>query len=256
MKKIKIIIYSLLDRLIFTKGVKRTINGFDIYFPSRWSRYFEGDYEQENVLFLKKAIKPGSVVLDIGAHLGLISIISSTLAGNTGKVFAFEPTPDTFRFLKKNLSLNHATNVEPINKAIAKSKGHVDFFITPDEGSNANSLVSIGSRQRKPIKIETISVDDFAESIPLQKIDLIKIDAEGTEYDVLLGAKNSIGRFRPSIILAIHPSLIRNNNQDTGDIYDLIKTFGYSVMYKEKNLDKNSFCKINDFFDVHLIPQK
>ena len=252
---IKVLIYNLIDLFTLHKGIPRKINGFLIRFPARWARYFEDDYEKENVDFIKHVCHEGMNVIDIGAHLGLISLIISKIVGSGGKVYAFEPTPFTFNEFKKIVTLNKvASIVEPINKAIAKQKGILNFFLSADEGSKSNSLVSRNHRQRHAISIETTSIDDFVSEKKLHRLDLIKIDAEGTEYDVLQGAIQSFHQFRPKVILAIHPSLIANNQQKPEAIFDLIKSLHYEITYKGKTMSKLEFCANTDFFDVQLIP--
>lgn len=96
--------YTLLDWITLGKGVVREVNGMKIRFPARWSRYYESNYEEDNYILLRKQIKPGMQVIDIGAHLGLFSVACSKLSGPGGKVISFEPTPKTFSILKKNVT--------------------------------------------------------------------------------------------------------------------------------------------------------
>ena len=254
MKSLKNSIYTLLDIFTFNKGFACIVNGYKVYFPAKWFRYFESNYEESNVSFLKEHCKPGMVIVDIGAHLGLMSVISAQLVGKSGKVYSFEPTPKTFEVLKKVITMNHAEQIiQPVNKAVAKENKTVDFFLSADEGSNSNSLVSKNHRSRIPVKINVTSLDLFVDKHKINNIDVIKIDAEGSEYDVLLGANKSITQFKPKIILAIHPPLIRNNNHNIADIYDFLVAHNYNIVLDNKTLSKEAFCSIEDFFDVHLI---
>jgi FkbM family methyltransferase len=253
MNTIKNIIYKLVDILTLDKGLSCNVNGFKIKFPAKWFRYFENDYEKENIEFLKKVCKPEMIVFDIGAHLGLMSMICAQLMKKLGKVYAFEPTPKTFEILEKVIGLNKAFEVViPINKAVAKDNTTFDFYLSSNEGSNSNSLVSKNHRDRKPIKIHVTSLDLFVAENSVPKVDLIKIDAEGSEYDVLLGAQNVIAKYKPIIILALHPPLIVNNNQDITNIYDFLTNHNYTIIHDNKVMSKHDFCTKQDFFDVHL----
>ena len=255
MSILKNTIYSILDVLTLNKGISRNINGYAIRFPAKWARYFESNYEHENVAFLTQTCKPGMVVIDIGAHLGLMSVIIAKLVGKQGKVFSFEPTPATFSILKKIIHLNKFENVIlPFKKAASNFTGTVDFFVDENEGSNANSLVSRNDKTRTSEKTEVDTLDNIASALNLQKLDLIKIDAEGSELDVLKGGKTIVSKYKPVIILAIHPSLIKNNQQNIADIYDLICSYNYIITYRKDILTKESFCAKTDFFDVHLLP--
>lgn len=255
MTALKNIIYTLLDIFTFQKGLACRVNGFKVYFPARWFRYFENDYEKENIQFLKTTIQPGNIIIDIGAHLGLMSAICAQLTGNKGSIYAFEPTPLTFEILKKVIRMNGAQNIiQPVNKAVSNFTGELDFFVDDNDGSNANSLVSRNDKNRNARKTKVVTLDDFIREKELKKLDLVKIDAEGSELDVLRGAVNSIRSFRPKIILAMHPNLIKNNGQNAGDIYDLIRELNYEIYFREVLISKSEFSKKEDLFDVHLIP--
>ena len=213
-------------------------------FPAKWFRYFENDYEKENILFLKEKCNPNMIIFDIGAHLGLMSMICSQLLQKKGKIYSFEPTPKTFEILKKVIKINKASDlVIPINKAVAKENKTIDFYLSEDEGSNSNSLVSKNHRERKPIQIQVTSLDLFTKENNIKQIDLIKIDAEGSEYDVLLGAQNIISAFKPIIILALHPPLIKNNGHNIEDIYEFLIAHNYCIKLNGSVIMESHFLK-------------
>lgn len=258
MRAAKNIVYSLIDVLTLQRGIPRRINGHTVHFPARWSKYFEDDYEKENIAFLTKECRAGMRVIDVGAHIGLVSVTCGKIVSPGGTVYAFEPTPGTFRILEKVISINGLKGtVIPVNKAVSKDAGTLDFYVDEqNEGSNANSLVSVNHRERKAMKIDVVSLDYFVKEQKLDRLDIIKIDAEGIELDVLQGAMQCIARFRPKIILAVHPSLIRNHGQSVEQLYSAIEKLGsYDLSYQEKPLGKEEFCRQPDFFDVHLVPR-
>lgn len=256
MEKIKSLIYSFADVLSFGKGLKRNISGFNIYFPARWSRYFESDYESENIAFLKQHVKSGDVIFDIGAHLGLMSVISSQLSGPSGKVYAFEPSASTFGLLNKVLALNSGqATVIAEQMAVSNAVGNIRFYLSSDLGSNSNSLVEKHHLNRDAVEVACTTIDAYAKKQGIVLIHLLKIDAEGSELQVLQGAKEVLLNQRPKVILAIHPRLIRNNANEPKEIYELINSLNYSIHYKNKVLDEKGFCALEDFFDVHLLPK-
>lgn len=256
MSFIKNSIYWLLDILKLQKGYPAHINHYKVMFPAKWARYFEKDYEQENIAFITSTCTPGMTVIDIGAHLGLMSVIISKCIGSTGRIYAFEPTPGTFRVLQDVIAKNKAgAIITAVNSAISSFDGEMDFFMDEHEGSNANSLVNRPDKTRRAHKTTVHRLDTFVSSLNPGHLDLIKIDAEGSELDVLKGAAETIRRFRPRMILAIHPSLIKNNHHNIGDIFDLVTELGYTVFYRSALLDRQSFIANPDFFDVHLIPR-
>lgn len=254
-KVIKKIAYSALNVATLGKGLPRSINGYKILFPPRWSRYFESDYEKENITFLGSHCKKGNCVIDVGAHLGLFSVIAGKLVSETGKVFAFEPTPDTFKALNEVVRLNHLSKIiTPVNSAVADFNGETRFFVGTQAGNNANSLVERVDQKRNNVTVNVVTIDSFVDNRKIAKIDLLKIDAEGTELLVLKGAEKTLKAHRPKIILAIHPSLIKNNNNSLEEIHDLIINYGFKIVFKEQPMSRSSFCTYADFFDVHLFP--
>ena len=80
--------YSVIDRLTFGKGLKKTFYGHSLRLPTRYINYFPADYEVENFDFLHRHCRPGDVVFDIGAHIGLFAVIAAKITGDKGKVFA------------------------------------------------------------------------------------------------------------------------------------------------------------------------
>ena len=161
----KELIYKLLDILSMGKGLKRTVNGHTLRLPTRYFKYFPKNYESENFEFLSNSCKPGAVVIDIGAHIGLFSVVASQITGKTGKVYAFEPAPDTFALLQKTIVINHEEQViEPIQKAVGKENGKITFFITDNKADNANSLVNYRDESSlHGIDVTVTSVDDFVK---------------------------------------------------------------------------------------------
>ncbi len=257
MSFVKNSIYKIADILTLNKGLPNRINNYRILFPAKWARYFEKDYEKENIEFLTNTCIPGMTVIDIGAHLGLMSVIISKLIGDKGKIYSFEPTPKTFAIFKDIIKKNNGDKIIfPFNKAVSNFDGKMDFFVDENEGSNANSLVGRKDKSRISEKMDVTTLDTFVKEMKLDKLDLIKIDAEGSELDVLHGALETFEKFKPKIVLAIHPSLIKNNNQNIGDIFDVIHSLEYDVHYRSEILTKEIFIGKQDFFDVHLISAK
>src|SRR3712207_5734051 len=107
----KSVVYGALDISTSRRGIKRTIGGEEIRFPARWFRYYEADYEPETFSFLRANLKEGQTALDIGAHIGLFSVVMARLVGASGHVFSFEPTPLTNEVLKETVRLNRCEEI-------------------------------------------------------------------------------------------------------------------------------------------------
>jgi FkbM family methyltransferase len=255
MPDIKQLIYKTIDLLTFGKGMRVRISGFNLRIPARYFRYFPPDYELDNINFISDNVARGMTVVDVGSHIGVVSIILAKKVGTDGKVFSFEPTPSTFKLLEKTIDLNKVNGtVVPINKAISEKPGADSFYITDIEAHNSNSL-SNNKRtdaKEKKIEVELTSIDNFALKYRLKNIDFIKIDAEGAEYSVLKGTTNTIDKFHPKIILSLHPKSIKNFGDSLSEIWDFLSTKKYNINYQNRHVNKEWFISQSDLFDVLL----
>jgi FkbM family methyltransferase len=137
---------------------------------------------------VRQKIKKGDTVLDLGAHIGYYTLIFAELVGETGKVFAFEPIPEFFELLKKNVEINGYENVILEQKAVSNVSGRI--IIELDK--NINTLSSHDDPSRL-IEVEAVRLDDYFERYT-KDIDFIKIDIEGAEGYALAGMTNVLAR--------------------------------------------------------------
>ena len=252
-ERIKSFCYFILDLFTLRRGITVTINGNALRLPTRYFKYFPKNYEQTNFAFFREKFKPGINIIDIGAHIGLYSVYMQQLS--RGKVFSFEPTPITFKLLKKTIHINHMDGkITPIAAAVADKKGRASFNIDPAPASVGNSLVTYGrSRKLNTCEVEVTTIDDFVKEHHLS-IGFIKIDAEGVELGVLKGAADTIKSQRPIMILGLHPAAIAARHETNEMIWEFLKNMNYAVFYEGKEISKDEFCKNSELFDVHLVP--
>jgi FkbM family methyltransferase len=159
------------------------------------SSFFFGNYEPEQTQLFERYVRPGSVVYDIGAHYGYYSLLSSTLAGDSGTVIAFEPSPANLARLRRHLELNRCVNVRIIEKAISDSEGTAHFETRT--GSGVGHLADDG-----PLEVRVTRLDTVADELP--QPDVIKIDVEGAEMGVLEGGLLTLTAAKPVIFLSVH----------------------------------------------------
>ena len=147
-----------------------------------------GSHERDNSNFLLRnlSLKENEIALDIGANLGWYSVLLNRISSSKSKIYSFEPDEKNFYLLKNNLTLNHCTNVFPVNKAISNENGTSDFYKYPSKNSGRHSLIpAIGLEK---CNVETIILDDFLKDNELSRVKFLKIDIEGYEYFALSGA--------------------------------------------------------------------
>ena len=253
MSQIKEIAYSVLNAFTFGRGIARKIGGETIRFPTRWSRYYEAEYEPETFAFFRENVKKGDTVLDIGGHIGLFAVVTARLVGNEGKVFSFEPTPFTRGVLKEVVELNGLSEIVEVRaEAVSSKSGQTVFFDTGDSISNANSLVKT-ERSKVEIPITLTSVDEFVEEKGIQ-VNCLKIDVEGVELDVLSGARETFLKHRPVARLGLHPPFITQNGQSLDEIWEILEEYKMQVIFEGKPAEKDWFCSQPALFDVNLLP--
>ncbi|MCW3105601.1 MAG: methyltransferase [Segetibacter sp.] len=251
MRQFKSFIYSVAD-FFFPRGITRNMNGTIIRFPAKWSRYFRNGYEKYNFEFAAKSIPAGGTAIDIGAHIGVFAVHLSKLTGRQGKVYAFEPSPYTFAVLNKVINLNKQYGeIVAYPFAISDKEGEINFNIVPGSASVANTMASM--ENTVPIKVKMISVDAFRKANNL-RIDFLKIDAEGAEYLVLYGAKETFMEDRPKAHLGLHPWQIKAMGTSLEKIWDLLALYQLMIYLAGSPVNREWFCHQTELFDVELIP--
>lgn len=190
--------------------------------------YFRGEFEKDEIEIIRKYVKKDDVVLDIGANIGYHTIVLSDLVGTAGKVYSVEPFSKNFQLLKKNISCNSLTNVFPDKICLGEAKKETRVRIYQDYAYN--SILNV-SRNRslgisETVKMDTL--DNFAAAKRLNRLDFIKMDVEGYEYKILLGAAKVLDRFRPVILCEIFLENIKPMHLKVADV---IKKF---LKYKYK----------------------
>lgn len=157
----------------------------------RMFQYVVG-YESFAIQMLKEHLKKGDYFIDIGAHIGWFSLVAGRLVGSEGKVYAFEPEPNNFAQLLKNIEANGYNNIVPLQKAVSNLTGICDMRL--DKKSGFHSLY-LAPEQIGTIKVDATTLDEFfaIEGWPTP-VSFIKMDAQGGEGHILDGAKNLLKR--------------------------------------------------------------
>lgn len=157
-----------------------------------------GSYEFDKRLLFERTITQGSIVFDIGGHVGFYTLLSSELVGSNGRVFVFEPVTRNLFYLKKHLRLNHAKNVVVVEAAVSDKSGLVSF----DEGPNSSTGHIVATNGR--LQVKAVALDELISAGEIPTPDYMKIDIEGAEALALEGAKSMLAEFHPTIFLATH----------------------------------------------------
>jgi FkbM family methyltransferase len=188
-----------------------------------------GAYEPDLVRMLKSFLKPGMVFLDLGANVGYFSAIAAALVGVHGRVFAFEPAPNCFTRLQRNLSVFPQAFV--YNCAASDRPGQTGFYLHSKEDGWGSLFSDQDLRER--IEVNTIRLDDWAQDAAIERVDFLKIDIEGGEYRALLGAQALLKRFRPLVIAELNTVCLSRDQRTPDDVLDLLAEAQYCCQRTE-----------------------
>jgi FkbM family methyltransferase len=179
--------------------------------------YWLGTHEEPVQAALAAQVRPGFIVYDVGAHVGFFTLLASRLAGDGGRVYAFEPRPDNVERLRRNVEANRAKNVEVIAAAASDREGDAAFVMSDStlEGRLAGPAV------RSAATVRTATIDALARD-RLAPPDLIKIDVEGAEGAVIRGAARTIDLHRPALLIEVHS---RDAGREVADALPCAYTF-------------------------------
>ena len=197
-------------------------------------------WESSNQALIQQYVKPGTVALDIGAHIGTHTVTMSKCVGDKGMVIAFEPSKGTYRELTYNIVVNRCKNTYPIHAAIGKAKGVIDVIISHPHNEGGSYVVN------------TKGGNDSAVMLPLDVFNLnnvsfIKIDVENMEADVIDGAVATITRNKPVMLIEIQgngqrPEQLGEDTEQMALIsIEKIRSLGYTLQHLENSADYLAF---------------
>ncbi len=180
-------------------------------------RYVRADnYEREVAAVFRRLLKPGMGVLDVGANIGYFTMLSASLVGPGGHVTAVEPNDRNVRLLEASRRLNGFGCVSVLQVAAGRESGLLTLNTSHSNGTTSG----LGATQRAVLAARTIPalrLDSVLDQD--RRINLIKIDVEGAEYNALLGTRETISRFRPAILSEFSPDLMPGISGIDGEGY-------------------------------------
>ncbi len=149
------------------------------------------------------------VCLDIGSNIGYYTILENKLVGNNGKIISIEPSPLNFECLQKNIKLQANNSIQAFNFAASDKNGKLDFFI--NSKSNWSKVLEKNEKPHsdgKIISVLTKTIDSFLTENNFEKIDFIRMDVEGYEYNIFNGMRDSLKKFKPILMIEIHKDIM------------------------------------------------
>jgi FkbM family methyltransferase len=163
---------------------------------------YEG-FEEAEMRFVKRLVRPGMTVLDIGAHHDLYTLLAAKLVGRRGKVIAFEPSPREYLRLAKHVRVNRCKNVEMESCAVGNETGEADLYLVEGFRDWGNSLrPPVVPESTRTVRVLVRKLDDVLAARGIEHVDFIKVDAEGAELGILQGAMRLLQTAPRPVILA------------------------------------------------------
>jgi len=190
--------------------------------------YFGGLFEPiESYLFLK-LLEPGMTVFDIGANCGQYTLLAAHAIGPNGSVHGFEPLPYTFEVLSENVRLNNLDNVILNQAALWKENSHLTLGRDPDKmASSGQWSAGYATIDPAPVVVPAIRLDDYVRDHAITRLDMIKIDIEGSEPFVLEGGQETIARFKPMFLMELNRRTLGLMNWTPQRLFLELKRYGY-----------------------------
>lgn len=216
--------------------------------------YYGKKREVETMERFRDFITPGSTIVEVGGHIGYISVFFSYLAGDKGRVIVFEPGNNNLPYIKENVS--KLKNVMLIEKAVSDSNGTAKFYTENLSGQN-NSLkpgygksvekMSYVKKEETVIEVETITLDTYFANTNI-KPDFIKIDIEGAEDMAINGMKGTMSTAMPMLMIEI-----TKNRQE---VFALLKRSGYALFSPTSNTPIDEVEHYGNTFCLHTVRHK
>ena len=192
--------------------------------------YQTGTYEKGTIQLLGDFLKQGSIFMDIGANIGLMSTIASKIVGEKGRVYAVEANPKTIEVLRHNCAINLCENIEILPIALASDKGSAILYENWNVNRGGASLISQGDEHGLTVSKERLD-DLFSPDSPVH---LVKIDVEGFELEVLKGGIAWFKTQQPVFIIEVSTQRSNQEGATPESIMSFVANFGNYSFYKQK----------------------
>lgn len=226
-------------------------------YPNSYLSYLilKGDFEKQELNFIHTLLQKDDYFLDIGANIGIFSVLASEKCKN---VFSFEPTPQTFDRLKENMELNHFPSTKLFRLALSTEKGDTEFNISED---GMDAWNNISSSEDNPgfvkVKVQTETLDNLGNelNLPENAKVIIKMDVEGWELNVMKGAQNFFEKYSPLMMIEFNDENFLRNDYCGKDLVLYLKSLGFDFYEMENGRLKSHEIR-STYEYINLIASK
>jgi FkbM family methyltransferase len=225
--------------------------------------FWYGYYSRDIVLLLNRILRPGMVVIDVGANIGEISLAAARRVGRTGRVYSFEPMASLYARLEEHTRVNGLRQITLVQKGLSDKQGTATLFRASELFEDGTSHDGLGTlyptskRATAVSEIEVTTLDQFSIDAGVDRLDLIKIDVEGAELAVLKGGVKTMRDLQPSIILELQSDTSENAGYSPREILTLLESLGYSfhIIGRQAKMLPLNAARLAAFQNIICIPE-
>jgi len=194
--------------------------------------YVCGSYEPNEFHFLARYLQPGMVVVDAGANEGLYALFASGRVGATGVVLAVEPSPRELMCLRHNIARNRMANIRVVPMALSDRRGRTLLHLAEDGHAGHNTLGAFvyDIQSAGTHAVEQIPLDTLLAQQQVQQVDLIKADIEGAELAFLRGARETLRRYKPTVLCELDDAALAHQDASAARLLAFLEECGYRLL--------------------------
>jgi FkbM family methyltransferase len=186
--------------------------------------FFFGDLDSKITWVLGRILRPGDTALDIGANLGVYTLIMARAVGASGSIHAFEPNPQVCATLLETLARNRVAQVKAHEVALADRAGVVSLAVPPGNKGSGSLIHHRSLSGAEKYNVRTAKLDDIVSEHGIRSLAAMKIDVEGSEPAVIAGGVRTIETFRPIIVMEVNDPAQRDS------ALGLLRSLDYEVL--------------------------
>jgi FkbM family methyltransferase len=186
-----------------------------------------GVWSEAETAVIRREVRPGMTVLDVGANIGYFSLLFARLVGASGRVFAFEPEPHNFDLLCRNIARNGYANIHAVAKAISRRAGVQRLYKNPD--NLGDHRLGHGAGGREFVDVPVVGLDDLVDEIG-GRVHFIKMDIQGGEAAAIEGGEHLLAASSPlAMICEFWPAGIRALGDDPLEHLRRLRRLGFAI---------------------------
>lgn len=197
-----------------------------------------GAHQRSDLALLLSIVRPGDVVLDVGAHVGSFAVPLAQAAGADGRLVAFESNPAALELLLENLRANDVMHAEVVHAAVGARSGEPVAVVVEDASNSGGAATRSVGAHDAVAATSTITLDEWWHSCDEEpRVDVMKLDVEGNEAQVLAGSPELLAATLPVLYVEVSAELLARRGDDVDDVLGPLEHMGYTCFINA--LDRN-----------------